>query len=87
MEDQIDRFFTYARNYVETNFASTISLELETAWRTVLESSDETALSEKSNHSLMMDLCDFHGDFAQAITEEDLLRVIDNYKYQLPAIH
>ena len=87
MEDQIDRFFTYARNYVETNFASTISLELEEAWRTVLESSDKTALSEKSNHSLMMDLCDFYGDFAQITNEEDRLRLIDNYKYQLPTIH
>ena len=87
MEDQIDRFFTYARNYVETNFASTISLELERAWCRVLESSDETALSEENNHSLMMDLCDFYGDFAQITNEEDLVRIINNYKYQLPTIH
>ncbi len=87
MEDQIDRFFTYAHNYVDIHFASTIPLELEEAWRTVLEGSDETALSELSNDSIMGDLVEFYGDFSQRTDEEDLVRIINKYKYQLPTIH
>ena len=87
MEDRIDNFFDYAHVYVKKHFASTIPIELEEAWRTVLEGSDETALSELSDDTIMGDLCDFYGDFSQREDEEDLVRIINSYKYQLPTIH